>query len=152
MLYAGTLPHAELYRYDGDDDWALLGSLDETRDVLYRRAASMVVFGGELFVGTLPSGHVYSLRAGAVATCDRSLSAGWHHLAGVRSETRVTLVVDGVAVGTGQMVGPGASFERGPGVPLIIGGGPRASFEGDLSAVRLWDRALDPNEIRVLAR
>jgi hypothetical protein len=153
MLYAGTLPRAQVYRYDGDDDWALLGSLDETPDVRYRRAASMVVFRGELFVGTLPSAHVHSLRAGAVATCDSSLSAGWHHLAGVRSGGRVTLFVDGAAVATGGGdAGAERSFERGPDVPLVLGGGPRAGFEGDLAAVRLWDRALHPDEVGDLAR
>ena len=151
MLYAGTLPHAQVYRHDGDDDWALLATLDETPDVRYRRAASMVVFRGELFVGTLPSAHVHSLHAGAVATCDQSLRAGWHHLAGVRSGRCVTLFVDGVVVATGQEDGPGGAFERGPDVPLVLGGGPRAGFEGDLAAVRLWDRALDPDEVRGLA-
>jgi len=151
MLYGGTLPHAQLYRYDGDDDWALLGTLDETPDVRYRRAASMVVFGGELFVGTLPSAHVHSMRTGAVATYDRSLPAGWHHLAGVRHGRRVTLFVDGVAVATGEGDGAGGAIARRPDVPLVLGGGPRAGFEGDLAAVRLWDRALDPDEVRVLA-
>lgn len=151
MLYAGTLPHAQVHRYDGDDDWALVGTLDETPSVRYRRAASMAVFRGELFVGTLPSAHVFSLRTGAVATCDRSLSAGWHHLAGVRSGNRVTLFVDGVAVAASAKDGPGGSFERGPNVPLVLGGGPRAGFEGDLATVRLWDRALDPDEVRGLA-
>ncbi len=151
MLYAGTLPHAQVYRYDRDGDWALLGTLDETPDVRYRRAASMVVFRGELFVGTLPSAHVHSLRTGGVATCDRSLSAGWHHLAGVRGEGQVTLFVDGVAVATSREDGAGAPFVRRPDTTLVLGGGPRAGFEGDLAAVGLWDRALDPGEIRELA-
>ena len=152
MLYGGTLPHAQVYRYDGDDDWALLGSLDRTPDVRYRRAASMVVFGGELFVGTLPSGHVHSMRTGGVATCDRSLSPGWHHLAGVRGDRGVTLFVDGEEAAHGPEDGRGDPFGRNPRVPLVLGGGPRAGFEGDLAEVRLWDRALDPGEIRGLAR
>ena len=151
MLYAGTLPHAQVYRYDGDDDWALLGTLDETPDVRYRRAASMVVFRGELFVGTLPSAHVHSLRTGAVATFDRSLPPGWHHLAGVRRGGGVTLFVDGVAVASGTGDGAGWPFERDQDVPLVLGGGPRAGFEGDLAEVRLWDRALDADEVQALA-
>jgi hypothetical protein len=151
MLYGGTLPHAQVYRYDGDDDWALLGTLDETPDVLYRRAASMVVFRGALFVGTLPSAHVHSMRAGAVATYDRSLPAGWHHLAGVRSGGHVTLFVDGVAVATGDEDGAGGAIAPGSDVALVLGGGPRADLEGELAAVRLWDRALDPSELRAIA-
>ena len=151
MLYGGTLPHARIYRYDGDDDWAAVGTLDETPDVLYRRAASMVVFGGELFVGTLPSARVHSMRAGMVATDDRSLPAGWHHLAGVRRGRSVSLFVDGGHVATREAAAMAGTLAPRPGLPLVLGGGPRAGFEGDLAAVRLWDRALDPGEVRALA-
>lgn len=151
MLYGGTLPHAQLHRYDADDDWTPLATLDETPDVLYRRAASMVVFRGELFVGTLPSAHVHSMRAGSVATCDRSLVPGWHHLAGLRRGESVTLFVDGAPISTGAGEVPGGSITPPPEVPLVLGGGPRAGFEGELAAVQLWDRALDPEEVRALS-
>lgn len=148
MLYGGTLPHAQLYRCDGDGDWRLLGTLDATPDVLYRRAASMVLFSGALFVGTLPSGHVHSMRTGAVASHDRSLAPGWHHLAGVRAGASVSLFVDGAPVATASDGGPGGSIAPGPDVPLVLGGGPRAAFEGELASVRVWDRALTQEEIR----
>jgi concanavalin A-like lectin/glucanase superfamily protein len=155
MLYGGTLPHAQLYRYDSDDTWTQLATLDETPDVRYRRAASMVVFRGELFVGTLPSAHVYSMRAGSVATCDRSLAPGWHHLAGTRRAGSVELFVDGARVSTGEgdvaWSDVAGSIAPPPGTPLILGGGSRAGLEGELAAVRLWDRALNPDEIRMLS-
>jgi len=150
MLYGGTLPHAQVYRYDDDDAWSPIATLDETPDVRYRRAASMVVFGGRLFVGTLPSAHVYSISAGSVATHDRTLPPGWHHLAGVRRGATVALFVDGspVAEGHGAVEG---TIAPAPGTPLLLGGGPRAGFEGELAGVRLWDRALGPGELRALA-
>jgi hypothetical protein len=151
MLYAGTLPGARLYRFEGDDQWRVVATVDDTPDVLYRRAASMVLFGGELFVGTLPSAHVHSLHAGAVATHDRSLSGGWHHLAGVRDGRRVTLYVDGIAVATdeGQIEG---TLVPPRGTPLVLGGGPRADLEGELADVRLWEQALDATTIaRIVA-
>ncbi len=149
MLYGGTLPHAQLFRYDGDNAWALLATLDATPDVRYRRAASMVVFGGRLFVGTLPSARVHSMQAGSVATCDRSLAAGWHQLVGVRRGGTTTLYIDGAPVGTGEAdlrppVGSGLE------VPLLIGGGSRAGFEGELADVRVWDRALEPEYVAPL--
>lgn len=150
MLYGGTLPHAQVYRCDGDDAWRLLATLDQTPDVQYRRLASMALFGGRLFVGTLPSARVHSMRAGALASLDRSLEPGWHHLAGVRRGGSVTLFLDGEAVAAGSAAEPGSL--DGPivpgGSPLVIGGGPRASFEGELAAVRLWARALEPDEVR----
>jgi hypothetical protein len=59
--------------------------------------------------------------------------------------------VDCVAVATGAEEGAGGLFVRDPDVPLILGGGSRADFEGDLAAVRVWNRALDPHEVRELA-
>jgi hypothetical protein len=150
MLYGGTLPGARLYRYDGDEQWRVVATVDDTPDVLYRRAASLVLFGGELFVGTLPSAHVHSMQAGAVASHGRSLGAGWHHLAGARDGRRVTLYVDGAAVGTaeGRIGGP---LVPGPGTPLVLGGGPRADLEGELADARLWDEALGPAMIALMA-
>lgn len=150
MLYAGTLPHAQIHRHDGDDDWALVGTLDETPSVRYRRAASMAVFRGELFVGTLPSAHVFSLRTGAVATCDRSLSAEWHPRG--RPKRQPCHAVRGRCRRRGKCEGRPRRFVRTrANVPLVLGGGPRAGFEGDLATVRLWDRAPDPDEVRGLA-
>ena len=151
MLYAGTLPHAQVYRLDGDDDWRLVATLDETPGVRYRRAASMVLFGGELFVGTLPSAHVHSLLVGAVASLDRSVAPGWHHLAGIRDGRSVTLYLDGVAVASTVGAITDGPLAPRPGTPLVLGGGPRADFEGELADVRLWDRALDPRAIERMA-
>jgi Concanavalin A-like lectin/glucanases superfamily len=148
MLYGGTLPHAQLYRYDADDAWTPLATLDETPDVRYRRAASMVVYRGELFVGTLPSAHVHSMRAGSVATTDRSLAPGWHHLAGIRRGGSVSLFVDGREVSA--VAGLVADSAAPRGVPLVLGSGPRAGLEGELAEVRLWDRALEPDDVRGL--
>ena len=146
MLYAGTLPLAQVYRYDGDDAWTLLATLDGTPDVRYRRAASMVVFGGRLFVGTLPSAHVHSIRAGSVASNDRSLPVGWHHVAGVRRGGSAALYVDGILAARGA----GVVTDGGSGdidAPLVIGGGSRSGFDGELAHVRIWDRALDDGEV-----
>ena len=151
MLYGGTLPHAQIFRYDADDDWSLVATLDATPDVRYRRAASMALFRGELWVGTLPSGHVHSMRAGAVASDDGSLAPGWRHLAGVRRGDRVELFVDGQMVATSEVTTIGESVAPDAGTPLVIGGGPRAGFEGELADVRVWDRALDPGELAALA-
>jgi Concanavalin A-like lectin/glucanases superfamily len=149
-LYAGTLPGAQVQRFDGDGRWAVVGMLDRTPDVLYRRAASMVVYRGELFCGTLPSGTVHSMRAGLVVSDDRSLRAGWSHVAAVRTGAAVELYVDGSLVG--QEVGDAAPARRGNGTgTLVLGSGPRGGFDGELAAVRLFGRALTAAEVGSVA-
>ncbi len=150
MLYAGTLPKAEVYRFDGDDRWQLVGTLDRTPDVLYRRAASMAVYRGELYCGTLPSGRVHSMRTGAGVTVDRALTGGWHHVVAVRSGGTVALHVDGgLAAAWGDE--RGETLDLGSLPPLVLGGGPRAAFDGELAEARLYGRALDAAEIADLA-
>eukprot|EP01049_Picozoa_sp_SAG25_P000092 SAG25_NODE_3_length_30426_cov_8.268210_21_plen_107_part_00 len=69
-MYAGTLPAGEVYRYDGGTRWTFSACVDATPGVKYRRAWSMAVHDGQLHVGTLPSGKVWSFRSGHVATVD----------------------------------------------------------------------------------
>ena len=93
-MYGGTLPLAEVYRYD-NPDWTKVGRVDFTPDVRYRRAWTMAVFQGRLFVGTLPSGHIKSIEFGRNVTYDHALPAGWVHLTAVRAEDELRLYVDG---------------------------------------------------------
>src|SRR5262249_58263461 len=94
-LYGGTLPLAEVYRYEGETAWTPTGRLDLTPDVRYRRAWSMALFQGRLFCGTLPSGRVHALEAGRSVSWDHELTAGWRHLAAVREGGRLLLYVHG---------------------------------------------------------
>jgi hypothetical protein len=151
VLYAGTLPHAEVYRYDRDDSWKMLRSLDQTPDVLYRRVHAMGVYRGELFCGTLPSGRVYSLQTGVVVSHDQLLAAGWRHVAAVRAGAEVELFVDGHSVAKRSAPGAGPAIDLGSGATLRLGGGPHAGMDGELAAVRLYDRALEATEIVSLA-
>jgi outer membrane protein assembly factor BamB len=150
-LYAGTLPGAEVHRLD-DGGWQIVGTLDRTPDVRYRRAASMAVFGGRLYSGTLPSGTVHSMTAGLVVTQDRALATGWRHVAAVREGPAVALYVDGALVDRRTAAGTLGSAETATSVPLVLGGGPRGSFEGELSRVRLFGRALAAEEVAAEAR
>ncbi len=93
-MYGGTLPLAEVYRYD-NNSWNRIGQVDKTPDVKYRRAWSMAVYQGRLFVGTLPSGRVLSIEAGKNVTYDHEFPSGWHHIAAVRGDRSLKLFVDG---------------------------------------------------------
>lgn len=150
-LYVGTLPHAEVHRYEGEDRWTRLAQLDSTPEVRYRRAWSMAVFRGRLFCGTLPSGRVWSMEAGRNATWDHELLPGRHHVAAVRAGGRLRLYLDGAEVARSEPFSR-SDFDLTNRVPLVIGAGDQDVLRGRLRDVRLYGRALSPSEIAALAR
>jgi hypothetical protein len=143
-LYAGTLPSARVYRYDGDC-WNLVGQLDSTPGVKYRRAWSMAVYGGRLYCGTLPSGRVWSMGVGGCISLDRELGPGWNHVAAVRKSGRITLLVNGVIAATRETC---RDFDVSNSRPLTIGFGEHDYFRGQIRDLRLYSRALDGSEVK----
>ena len=150
MLYSGTLPLGGVFRYDGATRWTSLGRVDTTPDVRYRRAWSMAVFQGRLYTGALPSGRVKSIEAGKSVTFDQELPSGWVHLAAVREADRLRLSVNGRQVAR-SAVFRAADYDLTNDAPLRIGLGQHDYFNGRLSDVRLYRRALSPEEIAELA-
>jgi hypothetical protein len=148
-MYGGTLPLAEVYRFD-DPAWVNIGRLDFTPNVVYRRAWSMAVFQGRLFVGTLPSGHVHSIEIGRNVTYDHELPAGWVHLAAVRDTDHLRLHVNGTLVAKSTQF-KAEKLDLSNDEPLQIGFGAHDHFNGKLSDVRMYDRALSIDEIEQLA-
>ena len=72
----------------------------------------------------------------------------WHHLAGIRKENMVAIYLDGKLAG--KQVDVAGKYDL-QGDTYFIGRDTRAgstSFEGDLDDVRLWNRALSPEEIQ----
>jgi len=149
-LLAGTLPSAEVYEYQGEQQWKRLTQLDATPDVKYRRAWTMAEYQGRVFCSTLPSGQVFSWRCGASTTWDRSFPPGWHHVAAVKRRERLELHVDGQRVARSEPFVAG-DYDLTSAAPLRIGSGPHDHFHGRLAEVRLYRRALGPEEIRNLA-
>ena len=144
-MYVGSLPMANVWRMDGSR-FTFVGNVDNTPTVFLRRAWSMAVYDGKLFVGTLPSGHVRSLQAGVMATCDYSFPSGWHHLAAVRSGNSLRIYIDGVCVGTSKAFNA-TDYDLTQNQPLIVGFGAHTYFRGALSDLRLYNRALTEREI-----
>jgi hypothetical protein len=99
----------------------------------------MAVHDGKLFVGTLPSGHVFSMQAGAVASDSRELATGWHDVAAVRDSGGVRLYVDGQL--RSQCAG-GGELDLSNEQPLRIGFGAYDYFRGKIADVRLYAEAL----------
>ena len=126
-FYAGSLPRGEVFRYEGAERWTPLKRLDETPDVRYRRVWAMATYGGRLFATTLPSGEVWSMSAGSLATSDHELGPGWHDVAARRKAGRLHLFVDGRPVAEAD--GAGLDLETA-GLELKVGDGPRGRFVG----------------------
>ncbi|MEX2168081.1 MAG: LamG-like jellyroll fold domain-containing protein [Pirellulales bacterium] len=174
-FYAGTIPRAELFRYDGPDDWSSMRRLfdppnfepvpvgsgaKEVQD--WSRASSLAIYQGKLIVSTatcyrtkidppLPEdirGKVYAFETGLCLTFDRDLGAGWKHVAAVRKGKRLELYVDGELVASSTS--SHAAFDLSTGVPLRIGLGPHGHFQGQLREVRLYNRALVPHDVKQL--
>lgn len=151
QLYAGSLPLAEMFRHDGDQQWSSVGRIDLTPDVKYRRIWTCAQYQGRLLATTLPSGHVHALAAGCCVTFDHELPPGWQHVAAVRGGDRLTLYVNGRQVAESAAF-QSADFDLANDQPLLIGNGPGDAFNGRLREVRLYNRALSPEEIGLLAK
>lgn len=146
-LIAGTLPLAEVYQFDDEAAWKRLTRLDHTPDVKYRRAWTMAEFDGETFCSTLPSGKIFSWRAGRVAMTDRVFPAGWHHVAAVRKGRSLKLFIDGQLAGSETGVEP-SQYDLSTNQPTWIGFGPNDYFKGQIADVRIYNRSLTPAELK----
>ncbi len=145
-MYFGSLPLARIFRHDGDRHWTPVGRIDHTQDVKYRRAWSMAVYQGRLFVGTLPSGHVWSFEAGKNATHDRPLRPGWRHIVAMRLRSSLKLYVDRKQIAMSSTF-DSAAYNLTNGQPLRLGFGQHDYFNGRMKDVRIYRRALSEGEI-----
>jgi len=111
----------------------------------------MGVYRGELFCGTLPAANVFSMQAGLAVSYDRALEVGWRHVAAVRAKGTIALHVDGRLVASRADDDPALPLDLGAGPTLWLGSGPQAGLDGELAGVRLYDRALEADEVAGLA-
>ena len=106
---------------------------------------------GKLFCGVLPSGHVHSFEAGKAVSYDKQLEPGWRHLAAARDDSQLRLYVDGNLVAESSKF-DSAAFDLKPDSSLKIGFGQHDRFNGRMRDLRIYGRALKPEEIRRLAK
>ena len=149
-LYGGTLPLAQIYRYDGEQEWTLLKQLDTTPDVKYRRVWTMAEYQGKLFATTLPSAHVWSMQTGAAVSWDQEFPAGRHHVAAQRHGNVLRLFVDGELVVESKTEKAG-SLNLTNDRDWLIGAGSGDFFNGGLGDVQVFRRALSAEEIREMS-
>jgi len=124
--------------------------LDTTPDVKYRRAWTMAEHQGRLFCSTLPSGRVYAFQAGAGVAWEQEFPDKLHHIAAIKKRNVLTLYVDRREVARSEPF-DAKRFDLDLDSPLYIGRGMNDDFRGRMFDVRLYDRALMPEEIVKLA-
>jgi hypothetical protein len=168
-LYGGSIPRAEVFRYDGPNQWTSLRRLfdppkyDAIADVEdWSRASSLTVYQDKMFVSTATCfraligspreneirGKVYSFKTGAGVSYDQDLGAGWKHVAAVRHGNELSLYVDGKLAASQT----DALLDVSNNVPLRIGNGPQSYLNGKMRDVRLYNRALSNSEIQQAMR
>ncbi len=150
-LIAGTLPLAEVYTYEGGSEWRRMTQLDQTPDVRYRRVWTMAEHDGRLFASTLPSGHIHAYSAGVQAQWGQTMPAGWHHIAAVRLADRLRLYVDGMQVAESEQFS-GMDYQLDLSLPLRLASGVNGPFAGELRDLRIYQRALSGDEVKMLGR
>lgn len=153
MMYAGTLPGADIYRYDGGERWTQVGNVDSTPNVKYRRAWSMAVHDGTLFVGALPSGRVHAMRTGVAATDSAQMpnDGAWHRVTAVREGATARIYLDG-QIRAESAAAKSSNFDLINSLPLQIGFGSHDFFRGKMANLRLYDCALSSRQIGQMDR
>jgi hypothetical protein len=147
---AGTLPLAEVHQYEGGTEWKRLARLDQTPDVKYRRAWTMAEHEGRVYVSTLPTGHIHSFGAGTQVQWGHSLSAGWHHVAAVKTRASLVLYLNGKEVS--RSAGKDLSdYDLTSDASLRLGIGVNGPLAGELAEVRIYQKSLSDHEISNLA-
>lgn len=175
-LYGGSIPRAEVCRYDGDDQWTSLnrfysppgwnpvppvdnGGQPTREDVAaWSRVTSLTIHQGRLFasIGSCTSsvldapadvrGRVYSMEAGKCISYENDLASGWKRLVAVREKGILKLYVNGKLVAKSAPFDQ-AAYDVSNNQPLRIGFGQTDYFCGKIADVRIYNRALQDEEI-----
>jgi hypothetical protein len=168
-FFAGVIPKGEVYRYQGGGRWEMMRRLlpnpgyDPGQVDSWARVPCLTAHGGMLYAGTgtcrgyaeekpLPeAGRVYRTGIGQAQAHEHDLGNGWRHVTAVREADRLRLYLDGRQV-AGSQTFAGSSYDLQTHVPLHLGFGSVDYFSGALAEVRLYGRALNPEEVAALAR
>ena len=168
LLYGGSIPHSEVFRYDEGVKWTSVGRFLDPAGYPFKdtnewaRVTSLTVYGGRLFasMGSCTSSHldapadfrgkVFAMQAGQCVTHDRDLGPGWKHLAAVRRGERLEVYVNGAKTAESS-ARAGAAFDLGSEQSLRIGFGATDYFHGKIRDVRVHRRALEPDVMERMA-
>lgn len=178
-LYGASLPRAEVCRYDDKEEWTSIkrfydpqgwtpvppkydGENAENKRNEWSRVTSMTVYNGKLFISTgnnttspddAPTdgfrGKVFCMEAGKNVSFDQNIGSGWKQITAVRRNGYLELFVDGKMVKKSSGFN-NKNFNLNNNMSLKIGFGETDYFNGKISELRLYNRALSYSEINEL--
>jgi hypothetical protein len=174
-FYAGSIPRAEVFRFDGSNQWTSIRRLFDPPGFEplavgsggkavedWTRASGMAVYQGKLFVSTATCyrtmmaeprpndirGKVFSFETGAGVSLDDDMGPGWKHVAAVRAGNQLRLFVDGKLAAAAET--DAKELDVSSDAPLLIGFGPQSHFRGKIQEMRLYNRLLDEEEVQAI--
>jgi len=133
-----------VFRYEGGTNWTNFGAppgVDQTY--------SFAFHNGEMHVGTWKEGKVFRC-AGSNSYSDAGRLGAELEVVAMRQGRRLQLFVDGRRVATSTEFNP-ADFDLTNHEPLKIGFGAHDYFNGRLSDLRIYRRALTAGEVSRLS-
>ena len=133
---------------DGDRrmrEWTRVTSLTQHDGLLFASIGSCTSAAADAPADI--RGSVQAFGAGIVATTPRTLEPGRRHVAAVRRGSTLGVFVDGreAAFARGEMIG-----SVGTSAPLRVGEDESGRYAGTIDGFRVFDRALEPREIKTL--
>jgi hypothetical protein len=163
-MYAGVIPKAEVWRYDGGEKATLIKRLvnNEAFSIAehesWCRVPSMAIYKGKLFAGTstargfavknltIDAGKVFSWETGKCVSFDDDLGSVWRFVVAVREMGRLKLYVDGKLVAVSSPINSG-TLNINNDKPLLIGFGAENYFKGAIKEIRIYSGALSQASI-----
>jgi len=112
----------------------------------------MVLHGGRLFCGVVPSGQIYAMTAGQVATVDQELPKRGCRITVTRKGSDLTIYINGIVE---SRQSPLANWQKqaaceldiSNNVQLSIGSGPGGSWQGKITNLKVVSYAMTQEEI-----
>jgi hypothetical protein len=165
-MYTGVIPKAQLYRYESERNWTLLGSAASRPDGDWRsagleswcRITSFAQYRGRLYMSTgscrgrhedvdpeKSLGRVLSCQAGLVASYDHDTGREWTHLTAQRDGRKLRLFVGDELVS--EAADPSVPWLHvDNAMPLKIGNGAQGAFQGMLRDLSVHDGLVAPKD------
>jgi len=168
-LYGGTIPRAEVFRYDGGKQWTSIKRFLDPEGYIFNdsnewaRVTSLTVYDGKLFasMGSCTSSHldapcdfrgkVYAMEAGRCVSFNQDIGSGWKHICAIKRNDHLELLVNGKKESISTASDP-EGFDLSNDQPLRIGFGETDYFSGRIREVRMYNRALNDEEVKSIIR